>query len=184
VTAQEESTKELLLKIFERFDLSRWTFTDRVIIDHTAKPHSHPVLTLGTKFIVRTPLGVLSTYLHEQLHWYLVDRADETRAAIEDLRKMYPAVPDAEHGGAANDHSTYLHLVVNWLELESLAAVVGREMAEETLRQAAEGPVYGWVYGEVFDKHVDIGDVVRRHGLELMQAGGNASGGRRTSETP
>ncbi len=166
--AQEESTKELLVKIFEKFDLSKWAFTDRVVIDHTAKPHSHPVLTLSTKFIVRTPLGVVSTYLHEQLHWYLDERSDETLAAIQELRTMYPSVPDAEHGGANDDHSTYLHLVLNWLELESLAAVAGRERAEETLRKAVGGPVYGWVYREVFDKHVEIGEIVRRHRLDVL----------------
>jgi len=166
--AHEESTKDLLEKIFEKFDLSRWAFTDLVVIDHAAIAHSHPVLTLSTKFVVRTPLGVVSTYLHEQLHWYLSERSEETLAAMEELRRVYPSVPGAEHGGANDDHSTYLHLVLNWLELESLAAVVGRERAEETLRQAVGGPIYGWVYGEVFDKHADIGGIVRRHGLDTL----------------
>jgi hypothetical protein len=163
---EEEQVKALLDRLLSDHDTSSWEFTDRVVIEHLAIPRSHPVLTLGTKFIVATPLGVLTTYLHEQIHWYLIERGENTASAIEELRQRYPHVPDRDHGGARNDYSTYLHLLVNWLELESLRTVVGPEKADETLRQAVDGPVYGWIYRRVFGDHDLIGGVVRRNQLD------------------
>ena len=165
-SAAEEATKDLLERLLHRYDTGRWTFADRVVIEEGAIPHSHPVLTIGTRFIVRTPLGLLTTYLHEQLHWFLSERMEPTLAAVDELRLLFPEVPERGRGGANNDDSTYLHLIVNWLELESLKAVAGEEEAVATLGQAVDGPVYGWIYRQVFDKHAIIGDVVRRHTLD------------------
>ena len=165
---EEDRVKSLLEGLLSDYDTSKWEFTDRVVIEHLAIPRSHPVLTLGTRFIVRTALGVLTTYLHEQIHWYLVERGENTASAIEELRQRYPDVPDRDHGGAHDDHSTYLHLLVNWLELESLRIVVGPEKADETLRQAVDGPVYGWIYRRVFEDYDVIGGVVRRNQLDHL----------------
>lgn len=163
---EEERVKSLLEGLLSDYDTSSWEFTDRVVIEHLAIPRSHPVLTLGTRFIVRTALGVLTTYLHEQVHWYLVERGENTASAIEEFRQRYPDVPDRDHGGACDDSSTYLHLLVNWLELESLRTVVGREKADGTLRQAVDGPVYGWIYRRVFEDYDVIGGVVRGNQLD------------------
>jgi hypothetical protein len=169
-THSEESVKQLLGDLLAKYDTSRWAFTDQVIVEDSATPHSHPVLTIGTRPIVRTPLGVLTTYLHEQIHWYLAGRPDATPAAVEELKRLYPEVPDKDHGGARNHESTYLHLIVNWLELESLRLLVGEEAADSTLRQTVDGPVYGWIYKRVFEDHVALSKVVSRHRLdELIQ---------------
>jgi hypothetical protein len=158
---------ETLRRMLDAHDVSRYLFTDRVVIDDDAIAHSHPVLTIGTRFSVRTELGVLATLLHEQLHWHVHDDTLDASsdAAIEELRALYPSVPVGRAGGGANsEDSTYLHLIVNWLEHEALAAVVGREKAEETTRAQA---VYRWIYGRVLEDHATIGDIVRRHGLAL-----------------
>jgi len=55
-------------------------------VEDSATPHSHPVLTIGTRPIVRTPFGVLTTYLHEQIHWYVADRPDATAAETKATR--------------------------------------------------------------------------------------------------
>lgn len=169
---REERTKAMLEGLLAEHDTSRWQFTDLVVIDETAVGHSHPVLTLGTKFPVRTRIGVLSTFLHEQIHWYLLVQREACSAAIADLRVMYPHVPGPPDGGARDERSTYLHLVVNWLELESLRSIVGRDCADETLRAACRAPVvYHWIYGRVFEDHEAIGQVVRGRGLaEVLNA--------------
>ena len=170
-TETEKSVQSLLERLLSKYDASAWTFTNHVVIEDGVISHSHPVMTLGTRFVVRTPLGVLTTYLHEQLHWYLAQCESQAAAAIEDLRAIYPEVPDAQGGGARDEESTYLHLLLNWLELESLKAVVGSDEAEATLRHAVDGPVYGWVYRRVFDDHARIADIVRRHGLDSVLSG-------------
>jgi len=165
-TDSEESVKQLLEDLLAKYDTSRWTFTDHVVVEDSATPHSHPVLTIGTRPIVRTPFGVLTTYLHEQIHWYVADRPDATAAAVEDLKLLYPEVPDKEQGGARDRESTYLHLIVNWLELESLRLLVGEKAADVTLRQTVDGPVYGWIYQRAFEDHATLATVVSRHRLD------------------
>ena len=165
-TDSEESVKQLLEDLLARYDTSRWTFTDHVVVEDSATPHSHPVLTIGTRPFVRTPFGVLTTYLHEQIHWYVADRPDATAAAVEELKRLFPEVPDKDQGGARDRESTYLHLIVNWLELESLRLLVGEEAADVTLRQTVDGPVYGWIYRRAFEDHATLATVVSRHRLD------------------
>lgn len=168
----------MLEGLLAEYDTSRWWFTDVVVIDQTSISHSHPVMTLGTRFPVRTRLGVLSTFLHEQIHWYLVARSEACSAAITDLRVMYPEVPGVGDGGARDERSTYLHLVVNWLELESLRSVVGHSDADETLRAACRVPVvYRWIYERVFENHEAIGQVVRRFRLDEVLSAPSPSQG-------
>ncbi len=162
----EERTKRLLVERLEHYNTSRWHFTDRVVIDENAAGHSHPVLTLGTKFPVRSRVGVVSLFLHEQIHWYLVAKPEACSAAQQELSTVYPEVPDASNGGARNERSTYLHLIVNWLEIEVLRAVVGSGNAEKTLQAACRGRIYQWIYSRVADDREVIGNVIRKHGLD------------------
>lgn len=90
----ERRTKRELERIILSYGLSRYTFTHEVIIDEKAIPHSHPVLTLHTRHLGFDDL-LLSTYFHEQLHWYLGAHRAQTEAAENELRKLYPKVPMA-----------------------------------------------------------------------------------------
>lgn len=165
---KEERTRLLLAELLEEYDTSRWQFTDRVIIDERSLGHSHPVLTLGTRFPVRTRIGVLSSFLHEQIHWYLGTQRRQCSAAIDELRVMYPDAPDATGGGARDQRSTYLHLVVNWLEIEGLRSVVGSNEADDTLQAACRGGSYTWIYKRVLEQRDVIGKVIQRHGLDSV----------------
>jgi len=62
--------RELLSALRARHDLARYEFTRHVRIVPAGPTHSHPILTLGTRFAENEDL-LLSTYLHEQMHWYL-----------------------------------------------------------------------------------------------------------------
>ena len=64
----EEATRDALLRLVGEHDVSAWLYTHRVIIDQTAIPHSHPVLTLHTRHLGEDE-HLLSTFVHEQFHW-------------------------------------------------------------------------------------------------------------------
>src|SRR5688572_24621752 len=110
-TPAEAKTKVQLERLIAAHDLSKWTFIRKVEIDEKAIPHSHPVLTLNTRHIKDDEL-LLSTYVHEQIHWHLVNLSKETDEAIKELRVLFPKVPAGPPGGARDENSTYLHLLV------------------------------------------------------------------------
>lgn len=63
------------------------------MIDANAIPSSHPVLTLHTRHLDSGDL-LLATFLHEQLHWYLMSCPDERmEPAFEGLRARFPNAP-------------------------------------------------------------------------------------------
>ena len=163
---QEQRVAVLLADLLRKYDTERWHFTHEVVIDEYATPHSHPVLTLTTRVMGRSLTGLMTSFLHEQLHWYLGDRKASTFSAIDDVKKLFPTVPSRDEGGARNDQSTCLHLILNWLELESLRLVVGAEEADALLRDAGSGSVYPWIYRQVFDRYDDIKAVIERHALD------------------
>jgi hypothetical protein len=105
--------------LLHTYDLHTWLFTRDVLIQSGVIPHSHPVLTLNTRY-VDDDTAQLATFVHEQLHWFLTDHVEraKTNAALTELRALYPTVPTALPEGAMGERSTYLHLIVCHLELQ------------------------------------------------------------------
>ena len=160
-----EQASALLQKLRERFDLAQFEFTKEIRIAPDEVPHSHPVLTLNA-FLLDNENMFLSTYLHEQIHWYLTDhRAMELSRAIEILQQRYPDVPSPESERARDEYSIYLHLVVNWLQIEATGKVIGRG---ETLRLFDEPFVYRWIYGAVIRDWRSIGGLLSESGISPM----------------
>ena len=48
---RERQTYLQLRRLLECYDLRKWIFTRKILIDSGAKPHSHHVLTLGMKYL-------------------------------------------------------------------------------------------------------------------------------------
>src|SRR5262249_55226684 len=71
-TERERRTKDTLERLLGTYDLKKYTFTKRVVIEERAINHAFPVLTLNVRF-ASSPDELLSTYIHEQLHWHLRD---------------------------------------------------------------------------------------------------------------
>lgn len=161
----EQKTKAQLERILREYDLHKWTFTDKVLIDEKSIPHSHPVLTLHTRHL-NSDDQLLSTYVHEQLHWWLDEHIDRTRAAEDDLRKLYPKVPVGGSDGARDEESTYLHLIDCYLEMEADRVLMGNDRASEVMKFWA-GDHYKWIYKTVIQDETKIGEVVKRHQLEV-----------------
>lgn len=163
----EEKTRQLLLGLMSEYDLTRYTFTRRVVVDETATPHSHPVLTMSTRFMVRSRDGALADYLHEQLHWFVSSKRRASRATNRDWRRQFGRVPKQSGGGAKTRRSTLLHLTVNWLENEALSDVIGTERARAVLHAKVDGNVYPWVYRQVREQGDLIGKTLRAHSLTV-----------------
>jgi hypothetical protein len=162
-SAPELATKAQLEHLVAANDLRQWTFTHEIVIDEKSIPHSHPVLTLHTRHLKQDD-ELLSTYLHEQLHWFLERRPNETKAAEQDLMKLYPNVPVGYPEGANDTESTYLHLLVCRLEQQADRTVLGDERTAEVMQFWA-GDHYRWVYRTVLADAPKIDEILKRHGL-------------------
>jgi hypothetical protein len=170
-TALEQRGRQQLERLLQTYDLSPWLFTRAVRIESHVIPHSHPVLTLNTRYLDNDTAQV-ATFIHEQLHWFLVERDAPTDSALAELRRMFPKVPGKPPEGAQDEESTYLHLLVCTLELAGTSHVFG----EAAARRALEGwRHYTWVYRQVLDRTDSLKRVLRAHGLVVKS--GTASHG-------
>jgi hypothetical protein len=164
-TDSERQTKAQLERLLNSYDMSKYTFTRQVVIDENAIPHSHPVLTLHTRHL-NSDDQLLSTYVHEQLHWYLNAHDQQTRAAEAELRKLYPKVPVGYPDGALDEESTYLHLIDCYLEMQADRQLMGTQRAADVMKFWA-GDHYRWVYKTVLQDETRIAEIVKRQNLEL-----------------
>jgi hypothetical protein len=158
---RERATRDQLAALLHRYDLRRWQFTDMVSIEQGVVPHSHPVLTLNT-FLLGDDARLLATYLHEQLHWFCEQHEVAATRAIDELRGLYPVVPIGLPEGAKSEFSSYLHLVIGYLEHAALGELLGPDDAH----RVAEGwSHYTWIYATVLRDFDAIGDIVQRYSL-------------------
>ena len=134
-------TREALEGLLVRYDLSPFLFTKTVRIQSGVVPHSHPVLTLNT-FHADDPDAILDEFLHEQMHWFLAEHESQTDTLISELKKTYPVLPRGRSEVARSEESTYLHLIVGWLELQAVRHYLGSQKAEEILGSSDH---YKWI---------------------------------------
>jgi hypothetical protein len=162
-SADENATRDQLERLFDRYDLGPWLFTRNVAIDEESTPHSHPVLTLHTRHL-RDDLLLLSTFIHEESHWYTVEHQADVDAAMDELHAITPNLPVGFPDGAQNEKSSYEHLIVIALEERGLQRLVGELAAREAM-QFWSGDHYRAIYRVVLDKRADVWRVMRAHEL-------------------
>ena len=160
---REEQTADQLRKLLSSYDLAKYTFTRNVTIDRGAMNHAFPELTLNARF-ADVPDDLLSSYIHEQLHWYLRDHDMQQKAAINELRRMYPNAPVGLPEGAESAYSTYGHLVDCYLEIEADRGLLGPERTLTTIRNKGH---YTWIYETIFRDEAKIAAVVDEHQLRI-----------------
>lgn len=163
----EERMAQELRELLDEYDLEPWILTRDVLIDERSIPHSHPVLTIHTRHI-GDELHLLTTFLHEQLHWLEEARPETWGLAMEDFRALFPEVPASSQGGARDEESTYRHLLVCDLELQAMTSLVGEERARETLGRITH---YEWIYERVLDDP-RVREVSLRHGFDVREGVG------------
>ena len=162
-TPREQLAKQTLEQLLASHDLSKYTFTRKVVIEQGASNHAFPILTLNPYF-ASSPDELLSSYIHEQLHWHLRNRASQQQAAITELRRLYPRVPVGLPASAENEYSTYGHLVDCYLEILADRELLG---AERTAVVIQSKPWYTWIYTTVLSDEKQIAGVVDRHQLRV-----------------
>jgi len=162
-TPREQLAKQTLEQALASHEVGKYTFTRKVVIEQGAINHAFPVLTLNPYF-ASSPDELLSTYIHEQLHWHLRNRAAQQQAAITELRRLYPHVPVGLPASAENEYSTYGHLVDCYLEILADRQLLGPERTAVVVRNK---PWYTWIYATILADERRIAEVVDRHQLRV-----------------
>jgi len=162
-TDREQKTKATLERVLADYDLKKFTFTKHVVIEERAVNHAFPVLTLNARF-ASSPDELLSSFVHEQLHWHLRDRGRDQQDAVAELRRLYPNAPVGLPEGADSEVSTYGHLVDCYLEIQADRDLIG---PERTAAVIADKGHYTWIYATVLRDEKRISDVVDRHHLRV-----------------
>jgi hypothetical protein len=160
---EEEQTKVQLQRLLKTYDLAKWTFTKAILIDEKSIPHSHPILTLSTRHLRDDEL-LLSTFVHEQSHWFLTQNHKNTETAKKELRVLFPSVPVSFPEGATDKESTYLHLIVIYLEYRADRELLGELKARQIMDFWATDH-YTWIYKTVLERSREIGNIVFKHKL-------------------
>ena len=161
----EIQTKSKLEALLKEYDVSKWIFTKKIIIDEQETGgHSHPILTLSLS--KRTPIHFLALFVHEQIHWFEEMHSKQRDKAIDDLKEAYPDAPDGPPEGARNKESTYLHLIVCFLEYEAMKELVGKEQAKALIERKSLF-TYKWIYRTVLSDGDKIKAVLDKHNLKI-----------------
>ena len=162
---EADRVRDMLTALRRRHDLSRYEYTRTVRIVPGGETFSHPMLTLGNRFAENED-QLLSTYLHEQMHWYLwylgTPERDPVAPFFDELVRRYPEAPTELPDGARNYEATYLHLVINWLEVAATSEFIGRQRA---CAIADVQRSYRWIYRTVLKDWDMLGELYERHGL-------------------
>jgi len=157
---QEKLELEQLLK---KYDVSKYTFTRTVVIEERAMNHAFPTLTLNVHFLGSDD-ELLSSFLHEQLHWYLAQHRQAMEDAVRRLKAMYPRAPVGLPEGADSEYSTYGHLVDCYLEIQADRELIGRERTDRVIKNK---PWYTWIYKTILQDEDRIATLVKAERLEL-----------------
>ncbi len=130
----ERAAQQDLRALCAAHPLDLYTLTRVVRIEQGAVPHSHPILTLNTRYRGE-PDRLLATYLHEQMHWKV--KAADGPALVAAVQAAFPELPTEPLLGARDRTSTFLHVAVCYGEVQALRDLLGRDRAERAIEAAA-----------------------------------------------
>jgi hypothetical protein len=161
-TENEIKTKLKLTQVLEEYDVNKWIFTDTLKIAERSIPHSHPILTLNTR--PTSDLGLLSVFIHENIHWFLEENEVQAKLAIETLKLKFQNVPVGKRKGARSEFSTYLHLLVCNLEYEAMKKVTNKRAAQIVIKRKR---YYTWIYEQVLEHNDYLNTLIKEMELEI-----------------
>ena len=152
--------KQNLLQLTQVYELSPFIYTKNIRIQSDVTSHSHLVITLNTKN-ADNPKKLLSQFLHEQLHWWTQMNHANAQLAMNDLKKYFPEVP-VKKGETAE--STYLHLIICFLEYKALGFYIGEKDSKKIINEFKnKDKIYPWVYTQVLNKEKTINWAVKKN---------------------
>lgn len=154
--------KQNLYHAIQIYDLTRFMWTYRVKIQDDVANHSHPILTLNTKY-ARTPNKLMASFLHQQFHWWANNHPKQIRSAIVDFEKVYKKNP----GKNAEDRKHYyLHLIVSYLEFRTMGKLIGYHQTYRVQQEMLKvEDHYGWAYSKIYRNPTQIRNILRKHNL-------------------
>jgi hypothetical protein len=162
-TPREAQTKEQLQRLLKTYDLSKWIFTRSILIDEKAIPHSHPVLTLHTRHLKDDDL-LLSTFVHEQMHWFLSQHEKETKEALKEVQALFAKEAPVGSLDKSNDECAYIHILVNYLKYRADKELLGELKAKQVIEFWATDH-YEWMYKTVLARGRDIDTIMFKYKL-------------------
>jgi len=162
--AKERATQSQLERLVSQYDLTQWIFTTSVVIDEDAIPHSRPILTLHTRHLRDDDL-LLSTFVHEQAHWFFDQHHSDAAKAVSELRGLYPSIPVGFPEGSNDSDGNYEHLIVIYLEYEADRRLLGELRAWQVMSFLSQDH-YTWLYRTVLSDGVRLRELVRKYHLD------------------
>jgi len=163
-TPREQRTKAMLERVLADYDVTKYTFTRHVIVEEQAINHAFPVLTLNARF-ADSEDELLSSFIHEQLHWHLRDQGGRMQESVAELRRIYPRVPVGGTEGAETAYSTYGHLIDCYLEILADRQFIG---PDRTLAVVKNKGHYTWIYATILQDEPRIAGIVRQFRLQVQ----------------
>jgi len=161
----EEQRKQQMERLARQYDLSKYTITRHIIIERGAINHSSPVLTLNLRFLDDDDLA-LSAYVHEQGHWYLMERHRPGNPQLfEDLQHTFPNLDYRVPGGDGELRSSYFHIVVCMLEWQAMEELVGAQRARRVIEWKQKDH-YTAIYALLLSRREQVESVVNRNGVQ------------------
>jgi hypothetical protein len=162
--AKERATQSQLERLLSQYDLTQWIFTTSVVIDAASIPHSDPILTLHTRHLKDDDL-LLSTFLHEQAHWFFDQHPSDAAKAVSELRSLYPSIPVGFPQGSNDSDGNYEHLIVIYLEYEADVRLIGELRAWQVMSFWSQDH-YTWLYHTVLSDRARLRELVRKYHLD------------------
>ena len=162
-TKDEQQTKEQLQRLLASYDLKKWIVTKSILIDEKAIPHSHPVLTLSTRHLKDDEL-LLSTFVHEQMHWFVIQDQERLSAAIKSFNPCFQkCLWDFRKAQKTKDPIIFTIPVI-YLEYRANRELLGELVAKQVMKFWAEDH-YTWIYKTLLERPRDVGNVMFKHEL-------------------
>ncbi|MES2527620.1 MAG: hypothetical protein V4598_11060 [Bdellovibrionota bacterium] len=155
-------TKQNIFHLAKVYEMKPFLYTRKIHVQSYVVPHSHPTLTLNTRNAEK-PHQLLATWLHEEFHWWVGMNMANHDKALKELKLLYPKLPGE---GNVSPRSTYLHLIICYLEHSALVHFLGESEAKEIIQELiTKDKLYPWVYTQVLQNKKKIGSIVMKHKL-------------------
>ncbi|MBI2087069.1 MAG: hypothetical protein HYT69_02765 [Candidatus Zambryskibacteria bacterium] len=162
-TEREQTAKELLERILNKYNLNRWILCKDVVIEQDATGKAFPIIRLSAW--KDNEEGMMAQFLHEQFHWIEKDKEEQMNIAISELKNLFPNAPMDKPEGGGNENSTYNHLMICRLEFLALKEILGEETAT---RIVSGNKNYTWIRRMVIERASNIDQVIRKHFPEVI----------------
>ncbi len=165
ISSGEQEQRALLDRLARQYDLSKYTITQKIVINEQAINHATPVLTLNLRFVANDDRA-LSLYIHEQAHWLLIKNyRPQTREMLAELQRLFPNIDASPPNGDGNVGTSYIHLVVIMLEWQALEDLIGVARAKAVM-EFKRSVRYKALFGTVIDQRKQMEDFLKRYGVK------------------